>query len=411
MTFTRPLTLIVLLVGLILAASGCFNDPEDVRFRIGEPLDDAGADGTLVDTGLVDTGLADTGLVDTGLADTGSVDDAGTEQDAAEPGNPVVVPDTGGEPNVEPPLPLVPVEPIPAIEGILITTFSTTPAAAFDGETEQSGSEAASTPLYFASPTDLWIGKDWRCPVQIRKVEVHEPSDGSFITDERNYPEGGPGTAYLLGRRAGQTTWTTIASVPFEASNPSKKIVFTTEQLDEAGGSYVTHAVSFTPEGLSPGTLQVAEIVFYGGCSGPESVIDWAISDWSCTDVTCVLAENHGGLNQRTVNCLRDGVHAANEELCPQPKPATTGTQCSLSCPYQLVYIGNRPFTYANDSGWLHEGSLTRRAGPLPSSTHSGTTVEAIAGKPCSIETTTPSTYFVGISCTSGGDYCAFRCQ
>ncbi|MFW6067603.1 MAG: hypothetical protein ACOC97_04635 [Myxococcota bacterium] len=54
---------------------------------------------------------------------------------------------------------------------------------------------------------------------------------------------------------------------------------------------------------------------------------------------------------------------------------------------------------------------MGHRAGPLPSSVEFGTGVEAIEGNPCSVLTTNPETYFVGISC-SGTDasYCAFQC-
>jgi len=79
--------------------------------------------------------------------------------------------------------------------------------------------------------------------------------------------------------------------------------------------------------------------------------------------------------------------------------------------------VGPRPFTYSNDSGWLHEGRAGHRAGPLPHGVTHGATVEAIEGKPCSVLSENPETYFVGISCAEEVEegeetlYCGFRCE
>lgn len=115
---------------------------------------------------------------------------------------------------------------------------------------------------------------------------------------------------------------------------------------------------------------------------------------------------------ERSVDCERDATYDADDEFCPMPKPDEIGSACVYDCPYVLSYIGDRDFTYSNDSGWLHEGGATRRAGPLPQAVRFGTTVGAIEGQPCSILTTDPLSHFVGISFdeAAAGDHCAFTC-
>lgn len=299
-------------------------------------------------------------------------------------------------------------EKIAADAGVVIGSFTSQAAAAFDDEVSQTGEEGAWTALFDADEADIYIGKEWRGPTRVRRVEVFAPSDGAFFADPQNYPDGGAGKVHLLGQKAGDAQWTIIASEPFAASNGSEPVVIDA-RFAKGNSGFVKHAVGFTADAGLVGLVRVAEVVFFGETVGISS-IEWDAGAWVCSGVECVESENDGVL-KRTVQCLRDGTHKASEALCPSEKPDTEGESCGLSCPYELVFIGYRPFGYQDSSGWLHEGRLDRRAGPLPSSTSFGTTVDDIEGKPCSILTSNPKTYFVGISCTQSPDYCAFQCR
>lgn len=300
---------------------------------------------------------------------------------------------------------------IPANEGAILGSFTNQASAAFDDDVSQTAEEAAWAALYGdQDESKNIIGKEWRRPMRVSRVEVFAPSDGAFFSDPQNYPEGGMGKVHLLGQKAGDSSWTVIASQPFAASNGSNPVVVDSSFAVE-NKAFVKHAVRFAADDALAGLLHVAEVVFYGAPAGLPSSIEWKMSDWVCTNLACVESENTDGIQKRTVECLRDGEHKAGEALCPEPKPDTEGDTCGLSCPYTLHFVGYRPFTYANGSGWLHEGRVDSRAGPLPSSTAFGGTIDVIEGKPCSIPTQDSKTYFVGISCAQGENYCAFQCR
>lgn len=294
------------------------------------------------------------------------------------------------------------------LQGIDDGSFESNMAAAFDGVIEQTAAESARTPIYRNLDDEPLLYREYRCELALQRVEVHPPSDGYFLHDANNYPTGGTGTVELVGRRADSTSWSRLRSRPFGTSGP---VVFDAETIGNRS-DYVAYGVRFVSDQPQMGTLHVAEVVLQGYCASPVAEIAWTTGDWLCHDVECAAASNPGGTSRRSVSCSRSTGGSAHEALCTEEKPIAVDGSCALSCPHTLRYIGPRAFTYDNGSGWLHEGNVSRRAGPLPQAVENGATRAAIEGKPCSIPTTTADTYFVGISCNEAdGLYCAFRCE
>ena len=303
--------------------------------------------------------------------------------------------------------------PIAAATGVTDGTFTTRPEAAFDGMVDQANASSATTEIYENLDEDPLLYREFDCETRLRRVEVHPPTEGHLLHHPTNYPEGSTGTVEVVGRRADIDYWYTIMSKPFAASGP---VIFGPDELGNAA-NYVAYGVRFTKDEPLIGNLHVAELALFGYCAGPTHTIAWETTDWLCTGVECVAASNQGGQQERTVTCARDAGGYAHPDFCEGEEPASEGEACSLECPHTLRYIGPRGFTYDNGSGWLHEGGPAFRAGPLPSEVEFGTTVDAIAGKPCSIPTQDARTFFVGISCVESqaeGEetlYCAFRCE
>ncbi|TXD36732.1 hypothetical protein FRC98_12970 [Lujinxingia vulgaris] len=344
-----------------------------------------------------------------GLPDSGDEEDTGDPQfDVSEPDASDPEPDTDPEPDPDGTL-----YPLGPEFGVVDGRFDERLEAAFDGQIDQGVDAAAITPIYENLDDDPLLYKEFRCETRLRRLEVHAPEDGFFIYDETNFPAGGSGTVQVVGRRADNTHWYGVTSKPFDAESP---VVFTPEELSNAR-DYVAYGVTFASDSPLVGEVQVAEVSLFGYCATPEHEIAWEATEWLCTGVECVNETNPGGVATRTVTCARDAGGFAHPEFCEGEEPASQGESCELRCPYTLTHVGGRPFTYSNESGWLHEGNVERRAGPLPSNVEHGTTVEAIEGKPCSILTENPLAYYVGISCTvpveEGEErlYCAFRCE
>lgn len=288
--------------------------------------------------------------------------------------------------------------------------FETNLAAAFDGDTDQTAAQSAQASIYENIEAPPRLFKEFDCEMHLRRAEVHPPSDSFLLYHATNYAQGGTGKVNLVGRRADSSYWYPIATKAFAKTGA---VVFAPDELPNLG-DYIAYGVTFTSDEPLIGTLQVAEVSLFGYCAGPTQTIAWSSTPWLCTGVECVAATNPGGTETRTVTCARSSGGDALEAMCEGDKPASEGGTCALACAYALKYVGMKPFTYDQSSGWLHEGNVERRAGPLPHEVAFGTTVDAIEGKPCSIETTNPATYFVGISCTVEGDttnYCAFRCE
>ncbi len=347
-----------------------------------------GADATSGDTS--DQDVSDTANVQ---ADTSTEPDTSTNADAS--------PDPEGT-----------LYPIASTVGVVDGTFETNLAAAFDGQTDQTASASAKAAIFENIDDAPLLYREFTCDLRLRRVEVHPPTDSFLLYDATNYPQGGAGTVTVVGRRADIDYWYTLATKPYNADGP---VIFGPDDFPNAS-DYVAYGVTFTSTEPLVGTLQVAELALFGYCASPNHTIAWSTTDWLCTGVECVAASNPGGALGRTVTCARDTGGFANSAMCAGDEPPSVGEACSLECAQELVYVGARPFTYDNGSGWLHEGLVDRRAGPLPSDVSFGTTVAAIEGKPCSIPTTTPNTYFVGLSCLEepAGDetrYCAFRCE
>lgn len=300
--------------------------------------------------------------------------------------------------------------PIATTVGFKAGNFETNAAAAFDGNVDQTAAQSAQTPIFENIEELPLLFKEFDCELRLRRLEVHPPSDSSLLYHATNYPQGGTGKVNIVGRYADNTFWYTVATKSYAATG---SVVFLPEDINTAN-EYVAYGVTFTSDEPLAGTLQVAEVSLYGYCAGPTQAIAWSTTPWLCTGVECVAASNPGGKQTRTVTCARDSGGTALESMCSGEKPVAEGESCALACGYTLEYVGMKPFTYDNGSGWLHEGNAERRAGPLPSDVNFGKTVAEIEGKPCSIETTNPATYFLGISCTVEGDttnYCAFRCK
>jgi hypothetical protein len=277
------------------------------------------------------------------------------------------------------------------------------PNAAFDGILEQTAAESASEPVDYGDDTEV-LGREWRCFVRLERVEVHGPSDGPW------FETGETGKVILYGYDLEDEDWIMIAEKPVGSESPSSPVIF--EAVDLPATAYRGHGVAFVPDGDDGSTTaRVAEVVFEGECDGERSSFAWNVSAWLCP-ANCESASN-ASTYVRSVFCERDGSSSASEALCPSPKPMTVGGSCNYECPYELVHIGDREFTYDNASGWLHEGSATLRAGPLPSSTAYGDSVGEIAGQPCSILTTNPATYYVAYYCDGAAmdTHCAFQCQ
>jgi len=337
------------------------------------------------------------------------------DQDVSDSSN--VQPDATSEPDTSTnadasPDPEGTLYPLASTVGVVDGTFETNISAAFDGETDQAASSSARTPIFENIDDDPLLYREFICELRLRRVEVHPLSDSFLLYDATNYPQGGAGNVSVVGRRADSDFWYTLATKPYGADGP---VVFGPDDVPNAS-DYVAYGVTFTSTEPLVGTLQVAELALFGYCASPNHTIAWSTTDWLCTGVECVTASNTGGTLERTVTCARDTGGFANPAMCAGDEPPSVGESCALECPHELVYVGARPFTYDDGSGWLHEGLVNRRAGPLPSDVSFGTTVPAIEGKPCSIQTTTANTYFVGISCTEepAGEttqYCAFRCE
>jgi hypothetical protein len=296
--------------------------------------------------------------------------------------------------------------------GVVDGTFTDRLAAAFDGDEDQTVAESAVTPLFEGEPEEFLLYREFNCLTRLQRLEIVAPSDGPFVYDEQYYPNGGTGELRIVGRRTYSSFWETIATVPY---GTEPRITVLPEALQSAS-EYVGYGIVFDSSEPVPGQIRVAEVKMYGFCTGPEFTIAWDVPEFQCEGVECVTDENPGGTQRRDVRCLRDDDTEANEQFCPSPMPAEEGDACALACPYELKFIGYREFTYDNESGWLHEGLTTRRAGPLPSETSFGATVEAVEGKPCSVLTTNPLSSFMAISCleTPAGDvtrYCSFRCE
>lgn len=291
-------------------------------------------------------------------------------------------------------------------------TFETNLGAAFDDKVAQPAADSARTPMKQGLSAPPLLYREFDCVTTLHWMEVYAPADSFFLYDATNYPNGGTGKMTLVGRRADSSFWYEVATKPFGTTSP---VVFDASVITNAT-AYVAYGVRFASDQPSlAGTLQVAEIRMSAECAGPRAQIAWSTTDFSCSGVDCVAASNPGGTLKRNVTCARSTGGTADEAFCQGQKPSATGGSCSLACGYTLQYIGARAFTYANNSGWLHEGSITSRAGPLPSAVEFGTTQAAIQGKPCSILTTNANTYFVGLDCTepaeAGTLYCAFRCE
>lgn len=287
-------------------------------------------------------------------------------------------------------------------------SFESSMEAAFDGVVDQTSAQSATTPIYQNLDDEPLLFREYRCEVALQRVEVHPPSDGYFLHDANNYPTGGTGTVELVGRRASSSSWSRLRSLPFGTSGP---VVFDAETIGNRS-DYVAYGVRFVSDQPQMGTLRVAEVVFQGYCASPVAEIAWTTGDWLCHDVECTAANNPGGTSRRSVSCTRSTGGTAHEALCTEEKPTAVDGACALSCPHTLRYIGARDFTYDNGSGWLHEGRVGHRAGPLPSAVENGATRSAIEGKPCSVPTANAGTYFVGMSCREENSlYCAFRCE
>lgn len=303
--------------------------------------------------------------------------------------------------------------PIAPGTGVIDGTFTKRPEAAFDGDRDQTAENASTTDLYDNLDNTPLLYKEFDCETALRRVEVHPSTEGHLLYHATNYPNGGTGTVTVVGRRADIDYWYTVASKPFAATGP---VVFGPEDLGEVS-DYVAYGVTFDKDEPLGGELRVAELALFGYCAAPNDTIAWQATDWLCTGVECVSETNEGGLETRTVTCARESGGFAHPDLCEGDAPASEGETCSLACPHSLVYIGPRGFTYDHGSGWLHEGRPGFRAGPLPSEVEFATTVDAIAGKPCSVLTTDARVFFVAISCVeslAAGEetlYCAFRCE
>ncbi len=284
--------------------------------------------------------------------------------------------------------------------GVLFSNI-TDADSAFDDDPETSTSVNG----FIGIPFWVALGKEWPCPMRIQHIVLEGPEGGSFLSSPDG-PEAGEIEVRALPANGDNAI--TLMSVDISDESPSEPIHIDLRD-DDLAGPFIGHRLHFDTDGPFQTTLQITGMRFYGECMGPESVFEWETGDWQCTDAVCDEVENDGTLT-RDVTCWRDGELPASHGLCPLPAPADEDGECTFECPFELSFIGYRPFTYANDSGWLHEGNLTRRAGPLPSSTSFGNDPESNDGRPCSIETTQDLTYFVGISCTADGDYCAFRC-
>lgn len=303
--------------------------------------------------------------------------------------------------------------PIAATTGVIDGTFETRKEAAFNGVVDEALASAATTEIYENIEAPPLLYKEFDCETRLRRVEVHPPTGGHLLHHPTNYPNGGTGTVEVVGRRAESDFWYNLTSKPYAATGP---VIFGPDELGNSA-DYVAYGVRFTKDEPLIGSLHVAEVSLFGYCAGPNHTIAWETTDWLCVGVECVAASNPGGLEERTVTCARDAGGFAHPDYCEGEEPASDGEPCNLECPHSLVYVGPRGFTYDNGSGWLHEGGSAFRAGPLPSEVEFGTTVDAIAGKPCSILTEDPRTFFVGISCVESPEgaaetlYCAFRCE
>ncbi|RAL20683.1 hypothetical protein DL240_15305 [Lujinxingia litoralis] len=384
----------------VVLASACGEDggprrTQDAGFDVGDPVEDVGggedADGGEdVDAGEDADGGED---VDAGEdADGGEDVDAGEDADAGDEDSEFLL-----GPEV----------------GVSDGTFDTRLSAAFDGVVSQPPSESAWTAIYENLDKEPLLYKEFRCEMRLQGVEVHPPTDSFLLYDEVSFPQGGSGQAVLVGRKAASSFWYTLATRPFEAQGP---VVFSPEELPTAS-DYVAYGVIFEADSPLVARVQVAEVRFWGYCASPEHEIAWHTTPWQCTGVVCEDTVNPGGTGERQVRCQRDTGDRAHPDFCEEEMPATTGQSCVLSCPYELVYVGARPFTYDNQSGWLHEGISSSRTGPLPGSVSQATTREEIEGKPCSVLAEDPLAYFVGLRCreeTPEGEaqlYCAFRCE
>jgi hypothetical protein len=385
--------------------------------------DDTSAEDTSVDdTSVEDTSVEDTSVEDTSVEDT-SVEDTSVGDTTDEDSTPDT--DAEDEPDVEEP-PLYTGAVTDPANSANISDFiddedvederAANPDAAFDGVVGELSADSSWTRVWYGEESGH-LGREWRCSVQLSRVEVHAPDGGLLFASG----ETGRITLYGYNHDSGEGDITedfdnsSVLAVKYVTGDtPPNPIVFDVDDLPAAG--YVAHSVAFEVD-LPDGSIheitrvRVSEVVFRGECTTEEEdEIDWSTTEWTCP-AECVAAVNNS-TQTRSVWCERNGENQAHEDLCPAEKPVSEGEACVYECPYVLVYVGDYGFTYANDSGWLHEGNQTRRAGPLPHAVEHGSSVGAIEGKPCSILTTNPETRFVGISCSGGAasTYCAFQC-
>lgn len=339
--------------------------------------------------------------------DASSLEDTGTANPNTDTGS-QTEPDSGFQPEPDPDGTLYPLNDASKfIQG----TFERKDAA-FDGILEQSAEEAASLSLQDHFLNDRILGTEWNCEMRMRRVHIHAPTDSPFLTTNDSL-QGKPGSVHLVGKNDGLiNSWRNLTSKSFSAEDT--EIIFTPEDL---AGIPTQVAIGIAFDQDENASANVAEIELFGYCTTPELPFTWSASEWSCNTACHVPGDNPGELS-RYVSCKRGNGNSADNYVCEaqEPKPATTGGPCQLSCAYTLKFIGYRDFTYDNGSGWLHETS--RRAGPLPYEVQRGKTPEEIQGKPCSLLTPAdePDRFFVGISCknpdTDSEDrYCAFRCE
>lgn len=296
------------------------------------------------------------------------------------------------------------VGPFPASGALVHRHDFTRPEAAFDGNADQSVAEGADGAQSAGPIGPAALGQDWNCAATLQGLTVVGPTDGPIFNV-------GSGTIAVYGRRAGVDRPTLLATQDIEESPEGGTVVvfegsdFTTTE------PFTRHTVWFSG---ATNRVRVAEIIMDAECSDGGDVFAWQITPGRCI-ARCEERENRGQLQGQQSECLRNGEHPALEEHCGE-RPPEDGGACILECPYDLSYIGPRTFTYDNGSGWLHEGVSLGRAGPLPLPVANADSREAIEGRPCSIETIDPETYFTAVNCIEGmmgpdALHCAFRCE
>ncbi|MFW6067604.1 MAG: hypothetical protein ACOC97_04640 [Myxococcota bacterium] len=207
------------------------------------------------------------------------------------------------------------------------------PEAAFDGALEQDAVDSARDRADYDDESGAMLAREWRCMVQLDRVEVHGPANGPF------FQAGETGQVMLYGYDAEGRDWELLATQPVGNESPSAPVTFDASDLPAT--PYHGHGVAFMPDAPIVGgepqegstTVRVAEVVFHGECVGEESTFAWNVGEWQCRQVECADVENEGTL-LRTVFCERDEALRANDGLCPSPKPSTNDGTCIYECPY-----------------------------------------------------------------------------